>query len=232
MKKGKITITITIGIMCFILVYVMFVQFKTIQQTDITAIENMRESELRAEITNWKNKYEELEEKYQDTTARIEEYQTKIETNQEASELLSAELEQSNMILGKSAVKGEGVTITLKDTEEANVTYDMLLELINTLVYGGAEAISINDQRIINMTDLAAPTGDAILINANSRTHISSPYVIKAIGNKTTLQSNLNSTDGFINKYNKRIAISLAESNNIEILPYNGEMNLEYAKDK
>ena len=82
------------------------------------------------------------------------------------------------------------------------------------------------------MTDLAAPTGDAILINANSRTHISSPYVIKAIGNKTTLQSNLNSTDGFINKYNKRIAISLAESNNIEILPYNGEMNLEYAKDK
>lgn len=218
--------------MCFILVYVMFVQFKTIQQTDITAIENMRESELRAEITNWKNKYEELEEKYQDTTARIEEYQTKIETNQEASELLSAELEQSNMILGKSAVEGEGVTITLKDTEEANVTYDMLLELINTLVYGGAEAISINDQRIINMTDLAAPTGDAILINANSRTHISSPYVIKAIGNKTTLQSNLNSTDGFINKYNKRIDISLAESNNIEILPYNGEMNLEYAKDK
>ena len=76
--------------MCFILVYVMFVQFKTIQQTDITAIENMRESELRAEITNWKNKYEELEEKYQDTTARIEEYQTKIETNQEASELLRA----------------------------------------------------------------------------------------------------------------------------------------------
>lgn len=218
--------------MCFILVYVMFVQFKTIQQTDITAIENMRESELRAEITNWKNKYEELEEKYQDTTARIEEYQTKIETNQEASELLSAELEQSNMILGKSAVEGEGVTITLKDTEEANVTYDMLLELINTLVYGGAEAISINDQRIINMTDLAAPTGDAILINANSRTHISSPYVIKTIGNKTTLQSNLNSTDGFINKYNKRIDISLAESNNIEILPYNGEMNLEYAKDK
>ncbi len=224
--------TIIIGIMCFILVYVMFIQFKTIKQTDITAIENMRESELRAEITSWKNKYEELDAKYQDTIAKIDEYQSKIETNQEASELLKEELQQSNMILGKSAVKGEGIIITLKDTEEANVTYDMLLELINSLIYGEAEAISINDQRVINTTDLAAPTGDAILINANSRTHIYSPYVIKAIGNQTLLESNLKSTDGFINKYNKRIDISLDKDKNIEILPYNGEMKLEYAKDK
>lgn len=224
--------TIIIGIMCFILVYVMFIQFKTIKQTDITAIENMRESELRAEITSWKNKYEELAAKYQDTIAKIDEYQSKIETNQEASELLKEELQQSNMILGKSAVKGEGIIITLKDTEEANVTYDMLLELINSLIYGEAEAISINDQRVINTTDLAAPTGDAILINANSRTHIYSPYVIKAIGNQTLLESNLKSTDGFINKYNKRIDISLDKDKNIEILPYNGEMKLEYAKDK
>lgn len=224
--------TIIIGIMCFILVYVMFIQFKTIKQTDITAIENMRESELRAEITSWKNKYEELDAKYQDTIAKIDEYQSKIETNQEASELLKEELQQSNMILGKSAVKGEGIIITLKDTEEANVTYDMLLELINSLIYGEAEAISINDQRVINTTDLAAPTGDAILINANSRTHIYSPYVIKAIGNQTLLESNLKSTDGFINKYNKRIDISLDKYKNIEILPYNGEMKLEYAKDK
>ena len=35
-KKGKITITITIGIMAFILTMLIFIQVKTISQTDIS----------------------------------------------------------------------------------------------------------------------------------------------------------------------------------------------------
>ena len=53
-KKGKITMTITIGIACFVLVLVMFMQFKIVNETDITSIENMRETELRTELANWK----------------------------------------------------------------------------------------------------------------------------------------------------------------------------------
>ena len=53
MKKGKLTMTITIGLMCLILSTVIFVQFKTINQTDITSLENMREDELRTEISNF-----------------------------------------------------------------------------------------------------------------------------------------------------------------------------------
>ena len=46
MKKGKITMTITIGIACFALALVMFMQFKIVTQTDITSIQTMREEEL------------------------------------------------------------------------------------------------------------------------------------------------------------------------------------------
>ena len=46
-KKGKITMTVIIGIMCFILVYIMFMQFKVVNQTDITSLTTKRESELR-----------------------------------------------------------------------------------------------------------------------------------------------------------------------------------------
>jgi len=35
-------------------------QFKVVKQTDITAIETMRESELRLELANWNEKYKEL----------------------------------------------------------------------------------------------------------------------------------------------------------------------------
>ena len=63
MKKGKITMIITIGISCFALVLVMFMQFKIVNETDITSIENMREAELRTELANWKSKYEETNQK-------------------------------------------------------------------------------------------------------------------------------------------------------------------------
>ena len=63
-SKEKVVMAIAIGIACFSLMLVMFMQFKVVRQTDITAIETMRESELRLELTNWNEKYKELEEKY------------------------------------------------------------------------------------------------------------------------------------------------------------------------
>ena len=42
MKKGKITVCITIAIACFALATVMCMQFKVVKETDITSIETMR----------------------------------------------------------------------------------------------------------------------------------------------------------------------------------------------
>ena len=67
MKKGKITMTITIGIACFALVTVMMMQFKVVNETDITAIENMQEAELKTELANWKTKYDEINSQYEET---------------------------------------------------------------------------------------------------------------------------------------------------------------------
>ena len=74
MKKGKIAMTITIGIACFALVTVMTMQFKVVNETDITEIENMQESELKTELANWKTKYDEIDAQYEDTMQKIEEY--------------------------------------------------------------------------------------------------------------------------------------------------------------
>ena len=43
MKKGKVTMIFTIAIACFALTLVMFMQFKIVNETDITSIETMRE---------------------------------------------------------------------------------------------------------------------------------------------------------------------------------------------
>ena len=74
MKKNKIIMTIIVGLMCLVLFTVMFMQFKTIEETDITAIENMRESELRTAISEWKTKYEETNTKLEETQKSIMNY--------------------------------------------------------------------------------------------------------------------------------------------------------------
>ena len=189
--------TVIIGLVCIVLFAVMFMQFKTIEETDITAIENMREAELRTAISEWKGKYEDTQAQLDANLKSIEEYQERIESNEEASELIDEDLEESNMLLGKTDVTGEGVILTLTNTDEYTITYSHLLELVNELRYAGAEAISINDVRIV-MTEIVEVQVRMIV----SGQRVTSPYVVKAIGNQTYLSSTLSLKDsGFIDRY-------------------------------
>ncbi len=192
-RKGKVTLTITIGIACLALSIVMFMQFRLVNETDITSIENMREEELRTELANWKERYEEANSQYEEKAKKLEEYKQKEESDAETAELVNQELNNVNLLLGKTDVEGEGVIITLKDGEENSeetpmVTPDNLNLLINELKLAGAEAISINDERIINMSDITVVNDTLILINQQ---RVMSPYIIKAIGDQTYLESTL-----------------------------------------
>ena len=75
MKKGKLIMTIIIGLMCLILTMLIFMQVKTISQTNISELEIMRESELKTEITALKTKYEETAIKIKETNEKILEYE-------------------------------------------------------------------------------------------------------------------------------------------------------------
>ena len=92
MKKGKITVTITIGIACLALATVMFMQFKIVNQADIDELEVMREEELRTELANWKANYEEAQEQYEQKAQSLEEYNEKEESDGKKAELVWKEL--------------------------------------------------------------------------------------------------------------------------------------------
>ena len=119
--KGKGTIIATIGLVAALLSCVMLMQFRTIESTDIEALENMRETELRTELASLKTKYQEASKKLEETQTKIAEYKEKIVNNQEASEILEQELEHANMMLGKTDVIGDGIVITLKDNDYAQI---------------------------------------------------------------------------------------------------------------
>ena len=228
-KKGKLTMTITIAIACFALAFVMTMQFKIVNQTDITAIENMRETELLTELANWKAKYDETEAKYEETEAKIEEYRQTKQSNEETEKLVDAELGQVNMTLGKTDVEGEGIEVILRETENeeiSKINADDLLVIVNSLKLAGAEAISINDERIINMSDIVTINDTFIKVNGQ---RILAPYVIKAIGNQTYLESALLGNGGYIDEL-KKIGhdVSIEKVNKVKIAKYNDEIKIKY----
>lgn len=225
--KSKLPVSITICIMCFIIVYIMCIQFKTAGSIEESNIETMRETELREALANWKQEYEDVNKELQSNKNKIEEYQNKILSNDEAGELLEEEYNKAKMLLGLTDVQGTGIIITLTDNSEAKFTSENLMNLINELNSAGAEAISINDQRIVSMTDIV-DVGEFIMINGK---RLTSPYTVKAIGDSTYLQSALSIKKGYLDEYKTEgYTISMATENNISITKYEGEMTLNYVK--
>jgi len=229
LKKGKITMAVAIRIACFALVAVMSMQFKIINQTDIMEIENMRETELRTELANWKAKYEETQTKNEETRTKIQEYKETKQSNEETEKLINTELEQVNMTLGKTDVEGEGIEIIIRESENEEISQinaDDLLVIVNSLKLSGAEAISINEERIINMSDIVMINDTFIKVNGQ---RILAPYVIKGIGNQTYLESALLGNGGYVDEL-KKIGhnIAIEKENKIKIVKYKDEIKLKY----
>lgn len=239
MKKGKRSMIITIGIVCFLLVMIIFMQFKVVQESQETNIDSMQEAELRQELANWKTKYEETKAKNDETTSTLKTYQEESSSDEKTKETLEAELENLNMALGKTDVEGEGVIITFRKKDESELGEDErideitaidLVYIVNSLKDAGAEAISINDERIVSTTDMADVGGS---IKINSKYLRTDTYEIKAIGNSSYLESSLFGKGGFVEQLNTSgIKADIERNKKVTIPKYTGDFETKYMQEK
>lgn len=228
MKRDKIIVSITVLFMCIILTCVIFMQFRTARQTNLTDIKNMNEDELKSEILLWQNRYSEIDQKLKSRNQTINEYESILQNNDETAKVIDKELHELEKLIGITDVEGNGVVITLEDNEDRAVTASALLNLVNELKYAGGEAISINGIRIVNMTDIV----DVNYIVQIEGQKLSSPYIIKCIGEQNFLSSTLNSKDGYIQTYtDSGITVKMELQDNIKIDKYNGDLDIKYSND-
>lgn len=241
-KKAKI-MAITIGLVCFVFVICIFIQFKTVQKTDIAGIERMQETELQEALSEWKTKYNEANEELKKTKQKISEYTNTEQSNEKANLLLEEEVKNAQLLLGESDVEGEGVEITLADgvketvdgiQAEVRVGAIDFIQMVNELKKAGAEAISINNERVVNMTDIVDIGNKYTLVNSQV---ISAPYIIKAIGNKSYLESALSIKNGYADQMKAAGKnINITSKKDIKIPGYqvktdNDKMSLKYIKE-
>lgn len=119
----------------------------------------------------------------------------KYAQNQSASELADQQLQAAMMGAGGMAVSGQGLRIILNDSKTIadwsdanNYIHDIYIRtILNALWNGGAEAISVNDQRVTTNTEVFC-AGSYIQINGTRQIP---PYIINAIGEPSNLSSAL-----------------------------------------
>lgn len=238
MKKAKTVMIITIGIVCFLLTMIIFMQFKVVQETKETNINSMKEAELRQELSNWKTKYDDTKQKYEEIVSTINSYKAENSSDNQAKKTLESELAMLELVLGKTDVEGEGVIINLTEKTPAELAEDEqvisiisedLIYIINYLKDAGAEAISVNDERIVNSTDIV-DVGESIKIN--SKYIRTSVYTIKAIGNSSYLESSIFGKGGYAEQLKTTgINTSIQKLNKVQISKYNGDFDTKYIEE-
>ena len=102
-----------------------------------------------------------------------------------------------------------------------------LLRVLNELRAAGAEAISLNDQRIVAMSEVRC-AGPTVSVN-NVRS--APPYVIKAIGAPKTLTSALRLRGGVVETFEFwGIQVKIKAADKVHIPALKAPRNFEYAQ--
>ena len=236
---NKKAIALVLGIMCFALTAGICIQVKTVKNTNSTSSKNYEENNLRAEVLKYKEKYDNLIRETEKVDAQLQEQIESATKNNSELEESKNQINDGNKMIGLTEVTGPGITITLADSDIDSTSvlnssdlliHDIdLLKVVNELKNAGAEAISINNQRVILTTPIICG-GNIININGEK---IGSPFEIKAIGSPEAL-ANLSRPGGWLSKLEERgIKVSTPKkSNSITIPKYSGVLNFKYINNK
>lgn len=130
-------------------------------------------------------------------------------------------LELYRKLAGLTAVKGSGVIIRLDDSGlvQGSIIHDTyLIETVNVLKEAGAQAISINGQRVLATTELLC-LGPSIRINGSREF---APYHIYAIGDPVVLAQAYQTSAIYKTIVAQNLIYDVQQSNSIVINAYSG----------
>ncbi|HOE57399.1 MAG TPA: DUF881 domain-containing protein [Bacillota bacterium] len=231
MKNTKYQIAI--AFVCVVLGLMVSIQFRTVKQ-GVGPVSEYRARELASQLKKIREENAKLQNVKKDYESKIKEYEDSASQGSVSAKILKTELDQARIIAGLEDVEGSGITVIVDDlkfSEKVNyplISYSMLLELLNELNAAGAEAVSINGQRIISTSEIRQVGGIHININTVS---FAPPFIFKAIGDPKTLEAALRLREGIVEEFeNTGVAVTITQEQAVKILKYSGVIERKYAK--
>lgn len=237
MKNKKNIAVISIGIVCLLMAFLVTMQIKSvIYNSAVNSEESLRVEDLLKQLNDERAKNDSMSDLISSLKSDLQSFKDEAAENSEYSQTMYNQLEKAEILAGLVEVQGSGVTITVKDSTQRNTIGDAnayvihdsdLLMIINELCDAGAEAISLNGERIVSTTEIRC-AGSTVSVN-NSR--YAQPFTISAIGDPVNLENALLMRDGVYDTLTTwGLEISIKKVSNVVVPAYIGSLNYKYAK--
>lgn len=231
MKRWKRKLALPVTLVAIALGFLISLAMQT--QRNVSAAEQInaqRMAAAHAVLSNVQDQNTQLKKVNKQLTEQLDEDRKQGGTDPS----VLAQLSQVEMLAGTLKVQGPGVQIFIDDRKQDHkvtlpLSPDNLLEIINTLKFAGAEAISVNNQRIIDSTAIVYSGSSTILVNQVPITRVEGiPYEIDVIGNQSTLVDFFTNLEGNVLKANG-ITFSIVRKN-VQVPAFKGAWTYRFAK--
>lgn len=208
------------GILCLILTFAITVQLRVSSLSESESSQTKITDKLKDEIFRLNVENVKLAEKFQNTTSELDDARNQAAQNDSSSKDTSELIKKYTIVSGKTDVTGQGIIIKYKPSDneaKADMVKD-LRDIVNEIKNAGAEAIEINNQRIVGTTAIEM-VKNKIEIND---TEVSENFIIKAIGDSNLMYSGLIRPGGTIENIKESgVSIEINSENAIKINKYN-----------
>ncbi|MCH0541033.1 DUF881 domain-containing protein [Streptomyces sp. MUM 203J] len=169
--------------------------------SDDGALRGARQEDLVRILDELDDRTERLEDEKQRLDAQRRELENSSDQAEEARRQTEERERQLGILAGTVAAQGPGITLEITDPLRA-VEPDKLLDTIQELRAAGAEAIQIDDVRVVADTYF---TGEAGAVQVDGQA-VTAPYVFKIIGKPEDLEPALNIPGGIVQSLEKEQA--------------------------
>ena len=224
--------------LCIVLGMLLALALRTQRQAVSEGIPN-RWPALRTEFINLKQQNAKLQKDLADYKTRYEEMAREQASGSLGIHTMERVLNETQLLAGTLAARGPGVIVTLDDSpkKEMSETRPDVVEnyivhdsdirsVTNELFAAGAEAISVNGQRLIANSSIRC-VGPVVLVNS---VQIARPYVIKAIGAPEALQTALELPGGVADGLFLLDMIEVKKQPDLVVPAYKGSTRLNWAQ--
>lgn len=200
---------------CVILGVIIGVQYNTVKQQQMTT-EKQRLSEATAALNQLQTEHEALLKQNETLEKTLKDYQ---------EGKFGTEMEQLLVFAGLTEISGTGVTVTMNDSSTRGggdmnaylVHAEDLLAVVNELNGAGAEAVSINGQRMVGKSAITC-AGSIVMVNG---VRVAAPFEIKAVGDPAVLDAALHFPGGVVDNLSPwGIEINVRKEANVVVPAY------------
>lgn len=225
---GKNKGTFAIGFVCVLLGFLLTLQFKSVLKNGAQdTLQNERAENLWEDLNDEREKTDALRGQVAQYKEELDRFREEAATTGNYASFLLEELTKAELLAGMTDVKGEGVEVTLRDGTEYIIHDGDLLMVINELRDAGAEALSLNGQRLLSTSEIRC-AGSIVSVN---NVRCAAPFIIKAIGNSETMYNALFLRGGVVDSLNQwKIETSVEVKKDLVIEGYAGVVDFQYAQ--